>query len=826
MYLSLLSPPCLGQQVSSSEPSGLNHLPLFLDGAQIATLSVQQDENGIKANTQQAITALKPILLPEALGLLEGLLEDDAWWPVNTPHAGVEIAYDPQNVALILNAPRFVRNPTRYSASPPSSAPLGRLVSPSPLSAYLNIYAAQNHLSGFGADDGRQPLRLDFDGAINLRGWVLESQAGYTEDAANPLTLRNTRLVHDDTQNLIRYQVGELSYPTSGFQGFTQLLGVGMARNFLLQPYRVTQPVGQTRFVLESPATVDVLVNDVKVKSLQLPAGTYQLSDFPVISGANNVRLIITDNAGRVEEKDLSILTDGTLLKAGLAEFTANAGVPVDPLSTSRAYQTNKPQISALLRYGLTDTYTAGVNIQGGAEQQLFGLGQTLAGPLGLFHLESALSRARGQGGLADNWDGGARLEYRLLTDNARPNDLPPDAWQAAVEYQGSAFNVPAGQTNTSGLQLQSSYNHAFTEKLSLLFGSSYRFASGSVEDDYRTNLTFSYRPRSNWVITIDNAISLRDHFSVLANITWFPWRSNEVASAGYDSQSRTLRSSYTRYRAANTGWDTGLEVEHTPYGENIGGNLGYTGIRGTARLQSERRTTLDGKAGTSTQVNLATAVAYAGGNVALSHPINNSFAIVVPVKGTTRGRLLLNPNTLDDGETTDEGHSGPFGPAVLTDLSPYTYRYVQANIANASTPERDNFVLFPSYKSGTRVRVGRPHLAEVEGYLDDADDKPLSYIAANVNTQRGSRAAAVVDDSDIEPAAGPIDLPFTFTNKDGFFHIDDLPPGTYRLAMPDNDQGTFEFTVPEHVSGTIDLGHRRLNVRAGHQSAAAEAVP
>ena len=48
---------------------------------------------------------------------------------------------------------------------------------------------------------------------------------------------------------------------TAGFQSYQSLLGLTVARNFSLQPYRITQPLGQTSFFLKAPSKVEVLVN-------------------------------------------------------------------------------------------------------------------------------------------------------------------------------------------------------------------------------------------------------------------------------------------------------------------------------------------------------------------------------------------------------------------------------------------------------------------------------------------------------------------------------------------------------------------------------------
>jgi len=116
--------------------------------------------------------------------------------------------------------------------------------------------------------------------------------------------------------HLVRTALGDLSYPVEGFQGFQPMLGLTVARNFDLQPYRVSEPTGQTSFFLNSPSRVDIYVNERKVQTMQLNSGPYDMADFPVVNGSNNVKLVITDASGRVEVKQVDIVSDANLLAA------------------------------------------------------------------------------------------------------------------------------------------------------------------------------------------------------------------------------------------------------------------------------------------------------------------------------------------------------------------------------------------------------------------------------------------------------------------------------------------------------------------------------
>lgn len=267
-------------------------------------------------------------------------------------------------------------------------APGEEVVMPAAISGFANFRLGQDIVTEGGGGtapgrDGRQPLRIDTDGAINIRNWVLEGRADYLEDASHSLARRDVRLVRDLPDKMVRLAAGDLSYPVTGFQSYQPMLGVSVARNFSLQPYRVTVPTGETSFTLDSPARVDVLVNGQRARTLRLDPGSYDISDFPVADGGNEVTLEITDAAGRVERKTFSLFSDQQLLQKGLHEFAYNAGIRSETVDRKLEYDAAAPGVSLFHRYGFSDTVTGGLSAQGDRDTRqaaLSGLMVTKAG--------------------------------------------------------------------------------------------------------------------------------------------------------------------------------------------------------------------------------------------------------------------------------------------------------------------------------------------------------------------------------------------------------------------------------------------------------------
>jgi outer membrane usher protein len=356
------------------------------------TLSIPWDDP--KLQSAPLLRELEPLLRPELLKQLQAAADAHGNLRLQVlQELGLDAEFDEGKLELRVAVPAELRRASNIQISgrelPPGAE---SAVSPSAFSTYVNLRTGFDYVeqSASGQNEGLQPFRGDLEGAVNLHNWVVEGSASYTEDADTPWRRNDVRLVYDDPPRMIRYSLGDLSYPVTGFQSYQPLLGLTVARNFSLQPYRITQPLGQTSFFLKGPSKVEVLVNGQPVQTLQLQAGPQNLRDFRFASGANDVTLRITDEVGRVEIIQLSYFFDYSLLAQGEQEFAYSIGVPSRLAPGGREYEGQFPGYSAFHRIGLTDRVTAGLNLQGEDDQQMFG------GECGLGHATRQLSTGRG----------------------------------------------------------------------------------------------------------------------------------------------------------------------------------------------------------------------------------------------------------------------------------------------------------------------------------------------------------------------------------------------------------------------------------------------
>lgn len=426
--------------------------------------------------------------------------------------------FDEVLVAIVVTIPAESKKQQPLRARSLVDPSTRTITPPSTLSAYLNARGSQDYVERPfpGQEAGRLPFRMSTDGAVNLRGWVWEASADYVEkDPVRPWARGDVRLVHDWPDDAIRAAAGDLSYPVEGFQSFQPMFGATVARNFDLQPYRVTEPTGQTSFFLKSPSRVDVFVNDQKVRTLQLEPGPYSIRDFPVVSGANVVTLVITDATGRVETRTLDIVTDVNLLAAGLHKYDYSAGVVSRTEAREKTYDTGLPVFSGFHRYGLADNLTLGANLQANREQQMGGIDVTVGHRWGTVRADVAASHAADAGG-GRAW----RLQYQN-TDNLR---LREDGsfrgtrnFALLASYRDRKF-APLGNPlpdNASSYELAARYGWQWSPTLSMGVAGSYRAFRDKLPDDWGGSVSLSQRLSRGFTLGLNLGLRQAEGFGV-----------------------------------------------------------------------------------------------------------------------------------------------------------------------------------------------------------------------------------------------------------------------------------------------------------------------
>ncbi len=200
------------------------------------------------------------------------------------------------------------------------------------------------------------------------------SQTGIAGDTATtyvgqttPSYLRlDTTYTYDDDENLIRYRAGDVISGGPLWSRPVRLGGIQAQRTFSIRPDLVTQALPSYSGSAAVPSTVDVYVNNAKAYSKEIAAGPFQLQNLPVINGAGDARVVVRDAAGRETEESISFYTAPTLLKPGLVDFSAEAGLARQNYGIDSSSYGENPIVTGSIKAGITEHLSAEAHAEGG----------------------------------------------------------------------------------------------------------------------------------------------------------------------------------------------------------------------------------------------------------------------------------------------------------------------------------------------------------------------------------------------------------------------------------------------------------------------------
>lgn len=298
-----------------------------------------------------------------------------------------------------------------------------------------------------------------FSGLFDLRGfspWGVAStsflvsplQSG-AQGSYQPIRLDSTWTL-SDPDTLTRIRVGDFINGGLGWSRPIRMGGFQYGEDFSLRPDLVTIPLPQISGTAAVPSTVDVLVNGVKVFSGQAQPGPFVIPQLPVVSGASNLSLAVTDALGRQVVTTLPFYTAGGLLASGLQTFSFEAGlVRLDYATLSNDYVS--PALSGTWRRGLFDSLTLEAHGEATKDLVMAGGGGVMnLANAALLNVDLAGSSSAGQQGL---------LATAGISRTARPFSLSLSATWAQPQFRDIAAEnyqpVPRLQLNAGvGIEL------------------------------------------------------------------------------------------------------------------------------------------------------------------------------------------------------------------------------------------------------------------------------------------------------------------------------------------------------------------------------------
>lgn len=628
-----------------------------------------------------------------------------------------------------------------------------------------------------------------FDSFINANGHVLENQTVYQSNIKERWFRGDTRLVKDFNKKMIRTQLGDVNYQTVGFQTLRPIGGVSLSRNFTLNPYRTPYPKFNRDFIVKTRSRVTYFVNGNLIKSEYLSPGRYAVRDVPLVNGINNVVVEIEDDLGRKEIVTFQQTTSINLLNDGESRFDISVGYPFQDINFKRNYEKDDLLTSGFFQYGLNSIFTSALYAQNFSNFNLGGLESILATNVGNFSFGAAY-------GGDDKFKGSVySLGYNLSV--IRPEWASAHNLNIRYEKRDSDF-IQTWESNPARIKNLYALNYGLPimSRLTLGVGGNYGQKNDQGEvDKYGYDMSLTMRILSNINATLyaarnrDEFRNVNDLAYMMVNIT-FPEKAQYI-TAYADVTNQTRRLTYVKDNLNELNSFKGQATIEDNKNTNIGdGDLVFNskladyGIHATGF--KDKTGDSYGRYSARFNSSLVFAGSDEGWSWAISRPVQTSFALLAP-----NDYLEDQSFSVKSTSPYSEGLSDFMGKTVFVNLLPYQYREIQLDPSAVDigySLGKENYVLFPTYRSAHLVFVGAPGTVTVKGTLISQGEAQLLSTGEVV----GEKIKTLF-----------------FTNRKGQFLIENLIPGEYVLKI--SDDRTVKFTIPDKVKGLFDLGNLEI---------------
>jgi outer membrane usher protein len=618
--------------------------------------------------------------------------------------SGVSYVYDAAKQRLTVTAPPDAFTSSQFvNAQAPYPSP-----TVSQLGAFLNYNLFASHATGSSLYAGQ------FEGGVfSPYGVLISSMLAQDTDSTKKAIRLDTTWTTDFPQKLSTLRIGDATSVPGAWGRAVRFGGVQYSTNFATQPGYITFPSIASSGQAALPSTVDVFVNNALVAQKTVPPGPFSITNIPTVNGSGNVQLVVRDLFGREQVISQPFYASVNLLKAGLEDFSYEAGVERNNFGTDSG-DYGHAVASATYRRGLTDRLTG--EVRGEASRNL-GVAGVAAGYL-IDDIGVASATAAASGGSDGSGVlGGAGFQRQT----GRLSIFAQALWSSSSFRQIGATPenpVPLRQLTASvGYQMD-------------------RFGSANVTyvaQDFRTKenvhiasagYSVAIGPWAFLGLTASKVFGEHGSVQFGATLT-VPLGERTIAATGYNA---------TRRSAQSNSSDTSVTLQRSvPFGEGYG----YRVVAHTLNNQLEADGIWQNNYGTyevdltrfqgstAGRVSVAGGLGYVGGHAFASRQITDSFAVV-------RVADYAGVGILQDNQPAGRTDAGGF--AVLPQLRAF-------DINRVSIEERDlpldaqvdklKMEAVPFFRSGLLVDfpVRRSHGATLHIRLDDGGPIPSGAI-------------------------------------------------------------------------------------------------
>ena len=630
---------------------------------------------------------------------------------------------------------------------------------------------------------------------VRMFGGLFETAATVDDDGAVIPGL--TSLTVDQVRGRRRWVLGDTIGRSTTLGSSPVVGGFSLSTQQDIDPYYAIYPTPQIKGAVRTPSTADVYVDGRLVSSVRLPPGRFSLNDLPIETGLGDARVIIRDAFGRQQSITLGYYLSTQLLKRGEHDYSYVAGWERTSSGTKVEY--GRAMGTAVHGIGLTDSLTIGFQAEGAKDLAMVGAGfNARLWRLGTFGAEGLASRTadEGQGYAAtgvyaflSNW---ISTEWRGTWIGPQFRTLFLEAADQAQVTADASATVALGRLGSFTVGGTLGGPDAFKARISQIDPD----LIGRLPEDVKRRLQDALATQHDKLWRLGYNVNLTSRTQLSANATRVDKAGSPTTWEGFASLTlalgwRTVASTVASVDQEGEAF-TSVNVQRSlPLGPGFGFRIDADAqapyrTEGVFEVQARRGIVglrVDGSQDDDTvgTVNLAGSIVAIGGEVLLSRPVDDGYALVkVP---NSRGVRVLANNQLS-------GRTGRRGSLFVPDLRSYLSSpigIVQDDLPVEVKLGAISQDIAVPYRGGAVVVFEATVIRALTGRLD-AGGKPPEYGTLSVTV--GAREFS-----------SPL-------NAGGEFYFEDLPPGDHQgVASWSGRKCRATIRMPDKAPPTTDAG-------------------
>ncbi len=628
------------------------------------------------------------------------------------------------------------------------------------------------------------------DSNLNIGSVAIENQMNYLSNRQNRWSRQLTKAVYDRPNRMLRYELGDVSFPIIGYMQGKILGGVSYYRDFSLNPYRTVTPTSSFEYQIDSRSLVRTYVNNILLKTEYMNSGRYQVKDIPLNNGINKINVEITDEFGKTRVLTFNDSGSLDLLAQGISRYAVSTGYESSEIDGKRSYSEELgPLTSGFYQLGVYKNWTSGLYAQGEKKYHLIGTNQIFSTRFGNLSHDIVRSNNKYNSGYA------TQLTYQLNLFGAYWYDS--HSLTTKVEYRSAYFNeVGENFRNRFDTTGTITYSVPLFEIFNIALGGTYQNPALAPDARYSINGSITSKIFDSSSLTFYMSRS-RDEYKNWSNQMYFFFNmtfgeGSTFASAFYERESQTQRLTVIR--------DNGQKYNDLKVAAVLDKNkvlksgsldLQYNTVLADLGARQEILKSKSGIDGYKTSIRYLSAFAFVYNKsqyaFSVARPISNSFIIFKPNKDWKNQKFSVQTSS---GVT--ESSTGLFGESLISGLTPYQYRRLQLDPSQLDPGHilgQESFVVYPRKNSGHLFVIGKEGFLVAQGKLLNRKNQPIGLKVGYWMSEFGRR------------------VPF-FTNREGDFFIEGIEASRGSIILSsDKSYKPLALDLRKRAHGINDLG-------------------